>query len=140
MSGIIRRLKLIEENGMPRMRIVRHSDIERLGRIPRSTEGIAVDAIEEVRKHGTDFSGHQEQAPVIFFSYRWERPNFCEALGKDLVWGTPEREAAMKEGHTVGDPDGEGREKAKALIEWGRWLKRWREEIQPAQTPRHCHV
>eukprot|EP00282_Hemiselmis_andersenii_P027728 CAMPEP_0169477276 /NCGR_PEP_ID=MMETSP1042-20121227/27834_1 /TAXON_ID=464988 /ORGANISM="Hemiselmis andersenii, Strain CCMP1180" /LENGTH=50 /DNA_ID=CAMNT_0009591623 /DNA_START=12 /DNA_END=161 /DNA_ORIENTATION=+ len=50
---------------MPRMRVVRLTDIERLGRIPRSTEGIAVDAIEEIRKHGADGEDYP-RAPMIF--------------------------------------------------------------------------
>ena len=52
------------------------------------------------------------------------RPNWCEELGKDLAWGTPERQHAMKDGKIFGDPDDAEHSKAKALIEYGKWFKR----------------
>ncbi len=41
---------------------------------------------------------------IVFFSHRWKRPNWCEAQGKDLMWGTPERIAAEREGLVLVKP------------------------------------
>lgn len=59
---------------------------------------------------------------VCACSDRWERPNWCANLKKDLFYGTPEKQRAMAAGEIVGDPDDDDRSKARAVIQWGRWL------------------
>ena len=34
-------------------------------------------------------------AVILFYSHRWKRPNWSEALGKELPWSSEERQAAM---------------------------------------------
>ena len=62
---------------------------------------------------------------LFFYSHRWKRPNWSEDLGKDLPWESPERQLAMREGKRFGDPDDAARSKAKALIAYGEWFKRF---------------
>ena len=110
--------------GLPPMRVVAQSTLEQLGRLPRSNEGIQVDALAGMQKRGS---------AVLFFSHRWKRPNWCEQRGKDLPFGTEERQAAQADdGLIVGDPDDADHSKAKALIAFGKWLKRkccWEPEL-----------
>mmetsp|Transcript_28599 Transcript_28599/g.72016 ORF Transcript_28599/g.72016 Transcript_28599/m.72016 type:complete len:353 (+) Transcript_28599:339-1397(+) len=121
-DGLVQKLRMIEEAGMPPMKVVRASVIAELGRIPRSTEGYAVSARTEVERLGPDLINFP-MGPIFFFSHRWERPDWCEAVGKDLEYGSAERKAAMAAGHPVGDPDLDDRAKAKALVEWCKYLK-----------------
>ena len=46
-----------------------------------------------------------------------------EAKAADLAWGSPERAQAADEGLAVGDVDSADHEKAKALVQWAKWLK-----------------
>ena len=125
--GLCRRLERIKNAGLPPMRVVRLSTLSALGRIPRSTEGHAVDALEEVRRHGPaerdrlgNVSGSPPKAQIIFFSHRWERPYHCAQRGKDLPYGTDEWQEAIAQGHQVGFPDSADNAKAKGLIQWGK--------------------
>ena len=97
-SGLKLRLQLLQEAGLPRMRVVPNTKLEELGRIPRSNEGHQVDALEAVKKLGKVPVEGKPHAVILFYSHRWARPNWCEALGKDLPWGSEERNAAMARG------------------------------------------
>ena len=152
-KGLLRRLQMLKAAGLPAMRLVSNSKLKALGRIPRSHEGHQVDAIEAVTKCGADvnndplavlllcaaahsnpptttcsFSTAHEAPPssphAASYSHRWKRPNWCETLQKDVPWSDPERQRAMGEGHTFGDPDDAEHSKARALIEYAAWFKR----------------
>ena len=123
-SGLKLRLQLLPKAGLPRMRVVPNTKLEELGRIPRSNEGHQVDALEVVEQLGRSPVEGNPLAVLLFYSHRWARPNWCEALGKDLPWGSEERNAAMARGEVFGDPDDADHTKATALIEYAKWLKR----------------
>ena len=109
------------------MRVVRLSTLIELGHIPRSTEGHAVDALEEVRRHGPEerdrlgnVSGSPPKVPIIYrgFSHKWERQYYRAQHGKDLRYGTEEGKGAIAQGHQVGFPESSDNAKAKGLIQW----------------------
>ena len=124
-KGLLERLQMIPDAGLNPMRVVAHRTLKRLGRIPRSHEGHQEDAIAAVRRCGAD-RFKIPKAVLLFYSHRWKRPNWSEDLGKDLPWASAERQQAMREGKRFGDPDDAARSKAKALIAYGDWLKRYR--------------
>ena len=124
-NGLLKRLQMIPKAGLNPMRVVAHSRLKELGRIPRSHEGHQEDAIAAVRRCGADMH-NSPKAVLLFYSHRWKRPNWSEDLGKDLPWASAERQQAMREGKRFGDPDDAARSKAKALIAYGDWLKRFR--------------
>ena len=124
-KGLLKRLQMIPDAGLKPMRVVAHSRLKELGRIPRSHEGHQEDAIAAVRRCGAD-RFKLPKAVLLFYSHRWKRPNWSEDLGKDLPWASAERQQAMREGKRFGDPDDAARSKAKALIAYGDWLKRFR--------------
>ena len=124
-QGLLERLQMIPDAGLKPMRVVAHRTLKRLGRIPRSHEGHQEDAIAAVRRCGADINNNPN-AVLLFYSHRWKRPNWSEDLGKDLPWASAEWQQAMREGKRFGDPDDAARSKAKALIAYGDWLKRFR--------------
>ena len=124
-KGLLKRLQMIPDAGLNPMRVVAHSRLKELGRIPRSHEGHQEDAIAAVRRCGAQFGINRPNAVLLFYSHRWKRPNWSEDLGKDLPWASAERQLAMREGKRFGDPDDAARSKAKALIAYGDWLKRY---------------
>ena len=124
-EGLLERLQMIPDAGLNPMRVVAHSTLKELGRIPRSHEGHQEDAIAAVRRCGAD-RYNKPKAVLLFYSHRWKRPNWSEDLGKDLPWASAERQLAMREGKRFGDPDDAARSKAKALIAYGDWLKRFK--------------
>ncbi len=124
-QGLLKRLQMIQDAGLNPMRVVAHSRLKQLGRIPRSHEGHQEDAIAAVCRCSADAS-NCPKAVLLFYSHRWKRPNWSEDLGKDLPWASAERQQAMREGKRFGDPDDAARSKAKALIAYGDWLKRFR--------------
>ena len=95
-KGLLKRLQMIQDAGLNPMRVVAHSRLERLGRIPRSHEGHQEDAIAAVRRCGADVNNNPK-AVLLFYSHRWKRPNWSEDLGKDLPWASAERQQAMRE-------------------------------------------
>ena len=131
-KGLLKRLQMIPDAGLNPMRVVAHSTLRELGRIPRSHEGHQEDAIAAVRRCGADINNNPK-AVILFYSHRWKRPNWSEDLGKDLPWASAERQLAMGEGKRFGDPDDAARSKAKALIAYGDWLKRYRLEGDASQ-------
>ena len=122
-EGTLARLQMIRAAGLPDMKVIPASTIVELGRIPRSTEGHAINAIDAVNKHGGDEWGYSK-AIIVFLSHRWKRPLWCAGLGRNVAFGSPEYFAALKAGHYVGDPDDAEHSKAAALIEWSRWFAR----------------
>ena len=124
-KGLLKRLQMIPDAGLNPMRVVAHRTLKELGRIPRSHEGHQEDAIAAVRRCGAD-GDNKPKAVLLFYSHRWKRPNWSEDLGKDLPWASAERQQAMREGKRFGDPDDAARSKAKALIAYGDWFKRFR--------------
>ena len=131
-NGLLKRLQMIPKAGLNPMRVVAHRTLKRYGRIPRSHEGHQEDAIAAVRRCGVVEEQHglcsynRPNAVLLFYSHRWKRPNWSEDLGKDLPWASAERQLAMGEGKRFGDPDDAARSKAKALIAYGDWFKRYR--------------
>ena len=123
-KGLLERLQMIPDAGLNPMRVVAHSTLKELGRIPRSHEGHQEDAIAAVRRCGAEVGTNRPNAVLLFYSHRWKRPNWSEELGKDLPWASAERQQAMREGKRFGDPDDAARSKAKALIAYGDWFKR----------------
>ena len=63
------------------MRVVANATLEKLGRIPRSHEGYQEDALAAVERLGGTFIENRPNAVILFYSHRWSRPNWCEALG-----------------------------------------------------------
>eukprot|EP00964_Phaeocystis_antarctica_P019448 scaffold10730_cov54-Phaeocystis_antarctica.AAC.1 len=53
-KGLLKRLQMIPDAGLNPMRVVAHSKLTELGRIPRSHEGHQEGAIEAVRRCGAD--------------------------------------------------------------------------------------
>ena len=49
-KGLLKRLQMIPDAGLSPMRVVAHSRLKELGRIPRSHEGHQEDAIAAVRR------------------------------------------------------------------------------------------
>jgi hypothetical protein len=123
-AGLIKRLEMIKNAGLPPLRVVRLSTLIELGRIPLSTEGHAVDALQEftrlVNAHravegrspdqtaGLRLLTSRLHAPlIVFFSHRWARP-------------------------VEGFPDGPENTKARALIHWAKqelWERRKQTEV-----------
>ena len=124
-TGLLKRLQMIPDAGLNPMRVVAHSTLKELGRIPRSHEGHQEDAIAAVRRCGAD-RFNCPKALLLFYSHVWKRPNWSEDLGKDLPSASAEWQLAIREGKRIGDPDDAARSKAKALIAYGDWLKRYR--------------
>ena len=122
-GGTKTRLDMIRQAGLAEMLVVPARTIETLGRIPRSTEGHAIKAVDAVIRHGGDGS-NLSKAIIVFFSHRWKRPNWCEALGKNISFSTSEAAQALRSGHYIGDPDDAERTKARALINWAKWYRR----------------
>ena len=121
-KGLLKRLQMIQDTGLNPMRVVAHSKLKELERIPRSHEGHQEDAIAAVQRCGADPRNYPK-AVLLFYSHRWKRPNWSEDLGKDLPWASAERQQAMREGRRFGDPDDAARSKAKALIAYGDWFE-----------------
>ena len=125
-DGLEKRLSLMAEAGLPPMRVLAHKKLAQLGRIPRSTEGHTVNALDVLRQHGlnkTSKFGHcQPNVVFIFFSHSWLRKTWCEAKGGDLPYGCPEWLAAKKAGTQIGFPDSADHVKARALVQWALWL------------------
>lgn len=122
-DGLTKRLELLTEAGLPAMKVISATTLETLGRIPRSNEGYAEDALQAVRSCGRD--GYNfSKAMIVFFSHRWKRPNWCPVAEKDLIWGSPERTTAEAAGHIIGDVDDENHSKARTLVQWAKWFKR----------------
>eukprot|EP00286_Rhodomonas_abbreviata_P020705 CAMPEP_0181291934 /NCGR_PEP_ID=MMETSP1101-20121128/2235_1 /TAXON_ID=46948 /ORGANISM="Rhodomonas abbreviata, Strain Caron Lab Isolate" /LENGTH=396 /DNA_ID=CAMNT_0023396365 /DNA_START=174 /DNA_END=1360 /DNA_ORIENTATION=- len=132
-GGLVTRLKLFKEYGLPSMRVVSHDTLARLGRIPRSNEGFQEDALAAVESCGASVTG-APKAGLTFLSHRWKRPNWCEEMEQDVEWGSPAREEAKQRGHSVGDPDDAAHSKARDVIQHGRWFKRRMEAHE--YTPR----
>ena len=63
-KGLMLRLTMIKDAGLPAMRVVPNQALQRLGRIPRSHEGHQVDALDAVRKAGAD-DDNQPKAVVL---------------------------------------------------------------------------
>jgi len=121
-----KRLEMITNAGLPPLRVVRLSTLIELGRIPRSTEGHAVDALQEFDRLGElakasyaqkaasdpDFPDARDLRNLlfpllVFFSHRWVRP-------------------------IEGFPDGPDNAKARALIHWAKqelWEQRKKTEV-----------
>ena len=99
-GGLKKRLRMIPACGLPRMRVVANATLEKLGRIPRSHEGYQVDALEAVERLGGTFIENRPNAVILFYSHRWSRPNWCEALGKDLPCVARVRRGHGPHGHT----------------------------------------
>lgn len=91
-------IKLANSVGGPRMKLIHSNVIASLGRIPRSSEGHARDAMELL-----DY-GQYPSTEVFFFSHRWLRPNMDRSKGY---------------------PDTQNNVKAKALIEFVEWRQNW---------------
>ena len=71
------------------MRVVAATEIERLARIPRSTDTDAKveDALDAVERCGS--KNGKPNAILTFFSHQWLRPNWCEAKAADLLGARP---------------------------------------------------
>ena len=122
-SGLIQRLEMITEAGLPPVRVLSAAKLESLGRIPRSDEGHQEEAIAAVRRCGPDVYDHPK-AVLLFYSHCWLRPDWCEESRIEVERGSADREAAEAEGARFGDPDNAQRSKARALAQYARWFKR----------------
>ena len=142
LQGLVKRLSLIHEAGMPRMRVLPGKVLEELGRIPRSTEmrengePYNVDALEAIQRDGDDGWG-KPNAVIVFFSHRWLQANYSTLYQRDVVWGSAEYlETDRAPGHYTGKPDNDGNDKLRDLLEWMRWYK-WRTTIPPWNRGNH---
>ena len=98
-AGLLERLQMIVDAGLPPMRLLSAKKLEELGRIPRSDEGHQ----EVVKRCGVDIN-NRPKAALLFYSHRWSRPNWCEVMQLEAAWGSAERTAAEAEGAQFGDP------------------------------------
>ena len=124
-SGLLTRLHLVTEAGLPRMRVLSARKLRTLKRIPHSSEQEQEDALAAVERCGKDPHTNGANALLVFFSHRWLRPNWCAACNCDRPWGSHERGECIKAGHRVGHPDDAAATKARALIEYADWLEWW---------------
>ena len=120
-AGLLSRLELLKQAGIPPMKVLPMTKLVELGRIPHSSEGFAVDAATALLNYAEDRLS-RPMAPIYFFSHRWLRPDWCEALQKNVAFGTEEREQVDRAGLRVGDPDDADATKARALIQVLRWF------------------
>ena len=111
LKGLVKRLTMMHEADLPRMRLLPGKVLEVLGRIPRSTEmrengePYNVDALEAIERDGEDDHG-MAKAITAFFSHRWFQANYSTLHKRDIVWGSAEYPEAMSTpGHYVGKPD-----------------------------------
>ena len=89
-------IAMVNALGGPPMMLVPATRIEELGRIPRSSEGEARDALELI--------DNRDDVEVFFFSHRWLRPSADAATAH---------------------PDSAAHTKAAALIEFVKWRRAW---------------
>ena len=68
-QGLLKRLQMIPDAGLNPMRVVAHSTLRELGRIPRSHEGHQEDAIAALRRCGAD-TNNNPKAVILFYSHR----------------------------------------------------------------------
>ena len=123
-GGLKKRLYMIPEAGLPKMRVISNAKLAELGRIPRSNEGHQEDALEVVKRLGWSPVESKPIAVLLFYSHRWSRPNWCEALEKDVLWGSEEWQTAKLQGEAIGDPDDAAHSKALALVQFAKWFER----------------
>jgi len=116
-KGLVKRLRMMHEAGLPRMRLIPGKVLQELGRIPRSTElrengePYTVDALEELEAKGVNWLG-KPNVFIAFFSHRWIQANYSTLHDRDVVWGSAEWwEATTAEGHYVGKPDSPSHDK-----------------------------
>ena len=64
-KGLLLRLQMLKDAGLPAMRLVPNSTLKTLGRIPRSHEGHQIDAIEAVTKCGADGTGFNMPLAIL---------------------------------------------------------------------------
>ena len=64
-TGLVERLEMLPEHGLPRMRLVPQSKLEELGRIPRSNENFQVDALEAVKRLGAGFDNRSKAVLLV---------------------------------------------------------------------------
>lgn len=84
--------------GGPVMKLLHWQRIVELGRIPRSEEEQAGDAMEGIERFGAP------QVEIIMISHRWLRPSLDPSLAH---------------------PDSEDHQKAKAINEFSNWRRQW---------------
>ena len=121
LAGLLKRLELLKQAGIPPMKVLPMSTLIELGRIPHSSEGFAIDAADALAGF-PQAKLSRPMAPIYFFSHRWLRPDWCEALQKNVAYGTEEWQQAQAAGHRVGDPDDTAATKARSLIQTLKWL------------------
>src|SRR5688500_2964730 len=99
-SGFDRRPLITIANGLggPRMRLLHWRTLGDLGRLPRSDEGHAVDALAGIDAYGAP------QVEVFMVSHRWLRPSLDP---------------------TRSHPDGPDHEKARAVHQFSLWRRQW---------------
>ena len=68
-QGLLKRLQMIPDAGLNPMRVVAHSTLRRLGRIPRSHECHQEDALAAVERCGADHL-NKPNAVIFFYSHR----------------------------------------------------------------------
>ena len=120
-SGLLKRLQFWKQVGIPRMKVLPMSKLVELGRIPHSSEGFAVDAADALAGFPQGKLS-RPRAPIYLFSHGWLRPDWCEALQKNVAHGTEEWAQAQQAGQRVGDPDDADAAKARSLIQTLRWF------------------
>ena len=64
-GGLVKRLAMLPEHGLPKMRLVPQSKLEELGRIPRSNENFQVDALEAVKRLGAGFDNRSKAVLLV---------------------------------------------------------------------------
>jgi len=133
-EGAVRKLELIAQLGIAPMMVLPSDTLINLARIPHSTEGLCVDALDAVKSGGPSATGDCATR-IYFLSHRWLRPDWCEGRGANLAFGSAERQAALAEGLRVGDPDDSMHSKAHALAEYARWLR----DVMFSATAEHHH-
>ena len=147
LAGLLRRLELLKQAGIPPMKVLPMTKLIELGRIPHSSEGFALDAAEALAAY-PEAKLSRPLAPIYFFSHRWLRPDWCEALQKDVAYGTEEWEQARRSGLRMGLPDDAGDTKARSLIQTLRWFveehsrtqaQSWEEKCMYMMGERHLY-
>ncbi len=102
LDGQLKRVRKISSSGHPPMKVITASQLQKLKRLPRSSDGLAVDLESLLLQHRGE--SDKSTVVVVFFSHRWFRPR------------------------QVQHPDDAAGHKAMAMVQFAKWLM-WMQKV-----------
>ena len=111
LDGQLKRVRKISSSGYPPMKVITASQLQKLKRLPRSSDGLAVDLESLLLQHRGE--SDKSTVVVVFFSHRWFRPSA-----------------------QVRHPDDAAGHKAMAMVQFAKWLM-W---MQKASDPNRANI